>query len=248
MAAPAELLRPAKTEELTSGADGQPLTYPVPLVVRNTFIDTSTLRPESLEGFFCERQVASCPTSMVFEPGATMAGAWDHKLSQAPPQEAEPHCQVEPFVLRLEDAVGPGLPPFASQQTENAQAAWTQHRAPDHGSLPRLLQQQQPMPATYDKLQHLPPPPLPPGRELPSVGSAGHYVGDCKPCAFMHSKGCSSGKDCTFCHICDAGEKKRRQKDKRAFFGGAGKLKQFVMDGLSSFQLGANNRGHHDGA
>ncbi|CAE7247412.1 unnamed protein product [Symbiodinium natans] len=45
-----------------------------------------------------------------------------------------------------------------------------------------------------------------------SLGSAGHGTGTCKPCAFFHTKGCSSGKNCTFCHMCPPGEKKRRAK------------------------------------
>lgn len=53
---------------------------------------------------------------------------------------------------------------------------------------------------------------------LPSIGSAGHRLGRCKPCAFIGTKGCNSGTDCRFCHLCEAGEKKRRQKEKRAHF------------------------------
>merc|ERR1719265_595626 len=52
--------------------------------------------------------------------------------------------------------------------------------------------------------------------ELPSIGSAGHRIGTCKPCAFFHSKGCSNGTECIFCHLCSHGEKKRRLKEKRA--------------------------------
>jgi hypothetical protein len=43
-----------------------------------------------------------------------------------------------------------------------------------------------------------------------------HRAGACRPCAFFHRKGCSNGLQCTFCHICGPGEKKRRQKDKLA--------------------------------
>jgi hypothetical protein len=53
-----------------------------------------------------------------------------------------------------------------------------------------------------------------PTADLPSAGSALHQAGRCKPCAFVHSKGCDSGAACDFCHLCEPGEKKRRQKDK----------------------------------
>eukprot|EP00931_Biecheleriopsis_adriatica_P124761 TRINITY_DN9994_c0_g1_i1.p1 TRINITY_DN9994_c0_g1~~TRINITY_DN9994_c0_g1_i1.p1 ORF type:complete len:353 (-),score=89.19 TRINITY_DN9994_c0_g1_i1:114-1172(-) len=53
---------------------------------------------------------------------------------------------------------------------------------------------------------------------LPSVGSAGHAAGNCKPCAFFHTKGCGSGASCSFCHLCGPGEKKRRQKEKKQAF------------------------------
>jgi len=52
--------------------------------------------------------------------------------------------------------------------------------------------------------------------EMPSVGSIEHYNGTCKPCAFM-ARGCTSGVDCPFCHLCDINEKKRRRKDKISF-------------------------------
>jgi len=49
--------------------------------------------------------------------------------------------------------------------------------------------------------QVLPPPPLqeavvgadPERLDLPSLGSADHVLGTCRPCAFYHSKGCSNG-------------------------------------------------------
>ena len=50
---------------------------------------------------------------------------------------------------------------------------------------------------------------------VPSVGSASHGTGQCKPCAFHHTKGCACGTMCTFCHLCLPGEKKRRQKEKQ---------------------------------
>jgi len=52
--------------------------------------------------------------------------------------------------------------------------------------------------------------------EMPTVGSLGHHLGTCKPCAFLFTKGCGSGVDCKYCHLCPPGEKKRRQKIKHA--------------------------------
>jgi hypothetical protein len=49
--------------------------------------------------------------------------------------------------------------------------------------------------------------------DMPTVGSAGHCLGTCKPCAFYRSKGCQNGVNCSFCHLCEAGEKRRRQKE-----------------------------------
>lgn len=50
---------------------------------------------------------------------------------------------------------------------------------------------------------------------LPSLGSAGHHLGQCQPCAFT-AKGCSAGESCTFCHLCDSSEHKRQKKRKQA--------------------------------
>lgn len=55
--------------------------------------------------------------------------------------------------------------------------------------------------------------------QLPSIGSLGHHLRRCKPCAFAGKGGCTSGAQCTFCHLCKTGEKKRRRKEKRALLG-----------------------------
>jgi len=46
----------------------------------------------------------------------------------------------------------------------------------------------------------------------PSVGSAGHNVGLCKPCDFLHRNRCQNGAACKFCHICGPDESKIRKK------------------------------------
>jgi len=49
---------------------------------------------------------------------------------------------------------------------------------------------------------------------LASVGAAGHNEQLCKPCAWNWKPGgCVKGRSCTFCHLCEEGELKRRKKD-----------------------------------
>jgi hypothetical protein len=60
--------------------------------------------------------------------------------------------------------------------------------------------------------------------DLPSIGSLGHHTRRCKPCAFFSRMGCSNGLHCNFCHLCGAGEKKRRRKEKRALISAARNL------------------------
>lgn len=53
--------------------------------------------------------------------------------------------------------------------------------------------------------------------EVPTVGSAEHHLGKCKPCGFFWKPvGCSNGASCPYCHLCDPSEKKRRQKERKA--------------------------------
>lgn len=54
--------------------------------------------------------------------------------------------------------------------------------------------------------------------ERPTVGSSYHHLSLCKPCAHVFSKrGCWNGVNCEFCHLCERGELKRRQMERRAF-------------------------------
>jgi hypothetical protein len=71
--------------------------------------------------------------------------------------------------------------------------------------------------------------------DMPSVGSAGHWNGTCKPCAFM-ARGCTSGVDCPFCHLCDMNEKKRRRKDKISFMRELRRWKKEQAAGASADQ------------
>jgi hypothetical protein len=48
-----------------------------------------------------------------------------------------------------------------------------------------------------------------------SIGSMLHHKGECRPCAFYHTRGCENKEACEFCHICGPGEQKKRLKQHR---------------------------------
>jgi hypothetical protein len=78
-----------------------------------------------------------------------------------------------------------------------------------------------------------------PSSELTTWGSAGHAVGRCKPCAFMHTVGCANGTACQFCHLCEPGEKRRRRKEKIESRKSGRKLRQALAGGRSSHSKSA---------
>lgn len=53
--------------------------------------------------------------------------------------------------------------------------------------------------------------------ECPSVGSAGHKHGLCRPCDFVHRNSCRTGAACKFCHLCGPVENRMRKKEKQRF-------------------------------
>jgi len=57
-----------------------------------------------------------------------------------------------------------------------------------------------------------------PPAAVPSVGSAGHHLGLCRPCDFTYRNGsCREGAACRFCHLCGPEVGKRRKKQRRHF-------------------------------
>eukprot|EP00435_Cladocopium_sp_Y103_P027312 s2093_g6.t1 len=71
---------------------------------------------------------------------------------------------------------------------------------------------------------------------LPSVGSAAHSTGECRPCAwFWKEGGCKNGKDCRHCHLCPEGEIRHRKK-----------LKQEGMKAMLRSQGNASSALHPD--
>lgn len=184
---------PRRGAELLLGVDGQPLIYPAPVILRNTFVDVQMGRPLSLEGFFEERQAHSCPTSLVSEAGSYVPGAQFMKSAalNAQQNDVESDCSTADT---------------AEDTTKNL----TDFKL-SSGNTPTG-------PKAVLRLETALPGPVLGSLALPSVGSIGHQRRECKPCAFVAKKGCASGEQCNYCHLCDPGEKKRRQKDKRQHF------------------------------
>jgi hypothetical protein len=53
--------------------------------------------------------------------------------------------------------------------------------------------------------------------EVPTIGSALHSRGECRPCGFFWKpSGCHFGPNCHYCHLCPEGELKARKKAKLA--------------------------------
>jgi len=165
--------------------------YPVPLVVRNTFIEPLEARPSSFDEFFSERLSNSCPVERVAKFEATGDHPAEDVHMQPPLQRAYTSGAIA-----------------ATTAANNALAAarnlwgahWTEQTPPAKESEPQVLRLSESLPE----------------QSWPSLGSAGHYDGTCKPCAFFHKQGCAHASECPFCHLCGPQEKKKRQKEKIA--------------------------------
>jgi len=152
-----------------------------------------------------ERRTKSCPSS-----GVEMAGRADHGAEPASFVSASESGMENAQLRELQyDLYLPcAVPPLGEYGEYLAgdqfvPTVWVQ------------METAQPSRAVLSLANALPEPEIG-SLEMPSIGSAGHWNGICKPCAFM-ARGCSSGLNCPFCHLCDVNEKKRRRKDKIAF-------------------------------
>jgi len=214
---------PCKAPPPTPGVDVD-MGCDLALIVKNTFLASPADGPTSLEldGFLQRRQIHSCPPGTVAaEPGSHVSNV----------QELGSETPYEPLET-----------PFPSQVWERTPEPESAAPSPLQQSPAQLVQlvamALPPPPATWAPIVRNevvgPPPPMFPGEQpamivrlaetmsmpalgspdMPTLGSMGHRYGSCKPCAFMHTKGCFSGTDCEFCHLCDKNERKRRQKQK----------------------------------
>lgn len=181
--------------------------YPAPLLVKNTFLHTDIGRPLSLDGFFQERLLHSCPVSCIQDAdgleatagtGEVALGALDvptYMPSNIPPPP--PDSPVLPSAAPLPVAA-PW--PYAPAESPVLPAAPVQPSGP-------VLRLSEMLDEPYAVGSPL----------CPTSGSTNHHLGTCKPCAHAYSaKGCKNGVECAFCHLCPPGELKRLQKAKRS--------------------------------
>lgn len=174
-----------------SGEDEWDPISPVNWRIRNTFLDSPMIKPTLYQGFQRSRRAWSVP-----------AGG-----REAAEREGAAMLPVE------EDDDGP----------EDAQDTQESHRSEDSRDLEPIMTLKAPVPrCAPPPYEALPQGPMPlsladlVAPQPPSAGSAAHYQGNCKPCAFFWKVvGCKYGKECQFCHLCDADERKRRNKEKR---------------------------------
>lgn len=195
------------TSKVSGAVDPSDAESP-PFTIKNTFIDAPVLRPMSLDGFFKEREIKSCPQSRFasfddcgLPPG--MESILEYALSEAHRQAHHPVCletmppvgtptpppvvELCPVLMATNPAPPVPAPPVAPRPADSFVLRLSDALAePDVGSL-----------------------------AMPTKGSVGHGVGTCKPCAFFYTKGCESGVTCEYCHLCGPEEKKKRKLDKK---------------------------------
>jgi len=312
--APSTTSSPAKASPGAVASKAAPplpeYVYPAPFqfsegapefVVKNTFVDTLSETPQSLEGFFQQRGIVSCPPGAIGAPPGLKVAKSLHDCLFPEGDEAEsaadagPPAKISladtfcasglsdidypaPFTIQsallggmgsaptslegfgahseLGSGLGgpPGLgddadtmmlltaamqsqfinTPLSSEIYEQSLLAAAEAGAYAAAMESSYFGMQSPhaqaaraLPTKVVSIAEAIPEPALGTGELPTMGSLGHRLGNCKPCAFMHTKGCSNGVNCPFCHLCSPGERKRRQKqrintaNKMEAFGGA---------------------------
>jgi len=174
------------------------------IAVKNTFINVAIGRPASLDGFFEERQVSSCPATRCPSLDRIAEDASDYA-------EEEDHQSWKNQCNLLAKAGAAAAAVVAPERCTHANEQETPAQVVVSTSASATVPQKQVL-LLGDVLKQ----PELGSAELPTTGSANHRFGGCKPCAFAHTKGCENGMNCQFCHLCEPGEKKRRQKQRVA--------------------------------
>jgi hypothetical protein len=165
-----------------------------PITTKNTFVEMKLPRPSEWDTCFEDRAVQSAPGSVLISPAerdddVSPLAAFDQDQS-----EDEEDSDLDEAEYTRVSARGTQPLPFMPGM----------HRAPVMA---------RPAAVTLRLAEALEP--VSGFAAIPTIGSAGHALRKCKPCAFAWKEsGCQSGASCKFCHLCDPAEKKRRRKAK----------------------------------
>jgi len=181
--------------------------------VKNTFINTPLQRSPSFDEFFGVRKVHSSPPSLAAVPLNRAIGCFGistPSVLSARNSEADLHMEAAEFCLEQElEKCNLGSASDLGSGSTRAQtldgrptAIGSGTFATGSGAVSEVSR------APHDAVE-----PVLGSKELPSVGSALHAWGACKPCAFIGSNMCRNDINCQFCHLCEPGEKKRRRKE-----------------------------------
>jgi len=171
---------------------------------------------------------ASSPGAALHGSGHCRPCAWFHKAQGCENGDACRHCHLCPQgeIKNRKKMKADSMRHEKAEKSTKAEGAEAppSPRTPAKVALPAKVML--PLPGKSASALELPPPPgLPepasPSAEaaegLPSLGSAAHGGGQCKPCAwFYKSQGCGNDKDCRHCHLCPEGEIRSRRKLKVA--------------------------------
>jgi len=210
------------------------IEYPSPFTIKNTFVESPGSAPTSLAGFFQEHEVRPAPGSGLGGPPGLdddMEGAAaDYSMMMAAAAAMQSQFVSTPFSSAIyeQSMYAADAAAYAAVAAMEFQAGWSPQSlkamsplSPDAKAfaMPPDAKAEPAKPLKLLRIAEAIPEPALGSPEMPTVGSAGHRLGNCKPCAFMHTKGCGNGVECPFCHVCAPGERKRRQKQRIAATG-----------------------------
>lgn len=208
--------------------EGKLFEYPPELVIRNTFIDAKVARSPSLDDFFVERRVRSCPSSEIKNVGCDDE---EEAVNSTSSDEFTPKGEKERKGTASTSASGGSV---CEELEGSSMKSWRVDDDMD-GCPPETMQASRPffldlgsILPEFENSQIAGPEKMyidgysthrtdatsAEGPFTDSAGSAFHPH-TCKPCAFYHTKGCESGADCQFCHTCGPHEKESRRNDKK---------------------------------
>lgn len=155
---------------------------------------------------------------------------WESECSTAESSEVPPTLSrtssAEKPVLKLSDVLSQSATPRVPgcAQRSPKRAAYEPGKAFTKASSPTLVLDLAGALGRGPVAAPPPPPPPPPAPrcddsmlKLPSLGSALHALGRCRPCDFMYrNDNCREGAACSFCHLCGPQAVRQRRKQRRA--------------------------------